>query len=319
MKLVIENESQAWAALERAVTTGFPDDVDIEFSGWPVLRMDVQGRDWQSTVPTRVMSPFLDVQKDINRAYAAVRYGSANLRKLKDEERDELEVVVRVREGSSLFDAELWKHLATISEAAAARMNGTQIVITVLGLGLLFTAPVMYKAWLASRAKEKELDLQREMSAEETRKLQVMADALTKQSLLASTQEDVQATQNRLLKVAKDGDVLNLKDTPITAAAAAQLAQPERERAQDIFLNGTFTVLGNRTDKSEGFRINVRRESDQMTIHADVPIDLPFDQQQMIQRAEWSKKSIYLEINASLLRESISQATVISAREPTDP
>lgn len=315
MKLVIENEMQAWEALERAISTGFPDGVQLEFQGWPVLTMNVQGRDWNSTVPTRVMTPFLDVQKDINRAYAAVRYGSANLRKLRDEERDDLEVVIRVREGSSLFDAELVKHFATITQAAAARMSGTQVVITVLGLGLLITAPVIYKAWLAGRAREKEIDLQREMSAEETRKLQVMADALTRQSLLLATQEDVQATQNRLLKVAKPGDVLNLKETPITATTAAQLAQPERERAQDVFLNGDFTVLGNRTDKSEGFRINVRRESDQMTIHADVPVDLPHEQQLMIQRAEWSKKKIYLEINASLLRESISQATVVSARE----
>ena len=318
MKLIIENEAQAWEALEQAMTEGFSDDIQLEFKGWPVFQMGVEGRDWHSTVPTRVMAPLLDVQRDINRAYASIRYGESNLRKLRDDEREELEVVVKVREGSSLFDAELWKHLSTIAEAATGRMNGTQIVVTVLGLGLLFTAPVMYKAWLASREKEKELEHQRQMSDQETRRLEIFSQALRQQPILASTQEDVLSTQNRLLKVAKAGDVLSVKNVPVAAEEAAMLVQPERERAQDISLNGIFSLLGNRTDKSEGFRINVRRLSDGLTINADVPLELPFEQQQVIQRAEWEKKKVYLAINASLLRESISQATVISASEVSD-
>lgn len=318
-KLVIENEDQAWEALELAVTEGFPDDVQIEFKGWPVFQLDIKGKDWHSTVPTRVMSPLLDVQKDINRAYANIRYGDTNLRKLKDDERDELEVVVKVSEGSSIFEAELWKQLSPIAQAAVGRMSGTEIVITVLGLGLLFTAPLMFKAWLASRDKEKEREHQREMSEKENRRLEIFAGAMNKRPELAAAQEDVQITRNRFLKVAKPGDTLAVKDVAVSADEAALLAQPERENAQDVSLNGIFVLLGNRTDKSEGFRITVRRLSDELTIHADVPLELPYEQQQIIQNAEWQKKKVYLSINASMLRESLSQAVVISAAEVNEP
>jgi hypothetical protein len=226
MRIQIKNESDAWELLERA-TSGelFPDDVQLDFVGWPVFQMGVQGKDWDCTVPTRVMSPLLDVQKDINRAYANVRYGATNLRKLQDEERDDLEVVIKVKKGSSLFDAELWKQLSFIAQAAVGRMSGTEIVVTVLGLGLLFTAPVMYKAWLANRQKEKELDNQISMSEQETERMKVFADAMKMRPVLVAASEDVDITQNRLLKVAKPGDLLGVKSVQVSSQDAEILAK----------------------------------------------------------------------------------------------
>lgn len=312
-KLVITSEAQAWEALEQAMSVGFPKDLILEFNGWPSFQMGVKGKDWQCTVPTRVMTPLLDVQKDINRAYASVRYGENKTRRLKDEERDELEVVVKVREGSSLYDAELWKQFSTIAEAAVGRMDGNQTVITVLGLALLVSAPVMYKSWLSSRQKDKELEHQLKMSQEETKRLEVFGNAMNRQPLLTAAQEDVQSTHNRFLKVAKPGDVLDVRGQSLRAEEAAVLMHSERERAQDIVIDGIFVVLGNRTDKSEGFRINVKRMSDQLTINADVPVELPYFQQQLIQEAEWKKTKVFLSINASFLRDSISQAIVVTA------
>ncbi len=314
MKVQINNESEAWDLLERA-TSGerFPDDLQLVFVGWPVFQMGVQGKDWDSTVPTRVMSPLLDVQKDINRAYANVRYGATNLRKLQDEERDDLEVVIKVNKGSSLFDADLWDQLSFIAKAAIGRMNGTEIVVTVLGLGLLFTAPVMYKAWLANRQKEKELDNQISLSQQETERMKVFADAMKAQPVLVAAFEDADATQNRLLKVAKPGDLLGVKSVQVTAADAEILAKTERARAEDVHLDGNFLVLGNRTDLSTGFRISVQRLSDNLTVKADVPMELPHDQKLLIQEAEWQKMPIVLSMNASMLRGTIFQAVVISA------
>lgn len=281
--------------------------------------MDIKGRDWHSTVPTRVMGPLLEVQKDINRAYAQIKYSEFNLRKLKDEERDELEVVVKVEEGSSIFDAELWQQFSRMAEAAIGRMNGNQVVITVLGIALAIVAPVMYRAWLAARQKEKEIETQVALSQQETARLQVFADAIKAVPALQVVREDALATNNRFLKAVKPGDRLDMKGVELQGDEAAALAQPEREHAQDIFIDGVFLVLGNRTDKSNGFRITVRRVSDQLTLNADVPLELPYEQQQLIQKAEWSKGKVRLSITASLLREAVSHAIVGSAEEFAEP
>ena len=316
MQLVVANEMQAWAALERALYGDKEmEGVELVLQGWPTFKMDVKGKDWDSTVPTRIMSPLLDVQKDINRAYTNVRYGETNLRKLRDEERDDLELVVKVREGSSLFNAELWKQLSTIGQAAVGRMSGTEIVITVLGLGLMFTAPVMYKAWLATRQREKEMDNQIALSVQENERLRIFAEAVQQHPMLGAALGDVEASNNRMLKVAKPGDVLAVHSIPVRADEAEILAKPERERAEDTVVQGVFVLLGNRTDRGEGFRITVRRLDDGLVLQADVPLELPHAQQQLIQRAEWEKAKIKLTINASLLRQSITQAVVISAVE----
>lgn len=320
MKVVIATEEDAWVALERATLgDGYPDGVELEFKGWPVFQMDVKGRDWNSTVPTRVMSPLLDVQKDINRAYTSIKYSDFNLRKLRDEERDELEVVVKVEKGSSIFNAELWKQFSHMAEAAIGRMNGDQIVITVLGIALAITAPVMYKAWLASRQKEKEVASRLELSQQETERLKVFAEAVKSSPSLQAVREDAQATHNRLLKSVKPGDSMAMKGVELGSDEVAVLVQSERERAQDIFVEGNFVVLGNRTDKSDGFRITVKRLSDHLTLNADVPLALPYEQQQLIQKAEWSKGKIRLSITASILRDAISQAIVVSAEKIVDP
>jgi hypothetical protein len=307
VKVVISSEEEAWAAFERATSgDGFPEGVELVFQNWPMFQMDIKGRDWHSTVPTRVMSPLLEVQKDINRAYTSIKYSDFNLRKLKDEDRDELEVVVKVEKGSSIFNAELWKQFSHMAEAAIGRMNGDQIVITVLGIALAITAPVMY---------ESRFDL----SQQETERLKVFAEAVKVHPALQTIREDTQATHNRLLKAVKPGDSVAMKGVELRSDEVAVLVQPERERAQDIFIDGVFVVLGNRTDKSDGFRITVKRLSDQLTLNADVPLELPFEQQQLIQQAEWSKGRIRLSITASILRDAITQAVVGSAEEFIDP
>lgn len=319
MVLIIRSEEEAWAALERAVSgAGFPDDLQLRFDGWPTFELGFAGRDWHSTVPTRIMPPLLDVQKDINRAYAHIRYGEFNLRRLKEEEREELEVVVEVKDGSSVFSANLWDHFTRIAETAIGRMSGDQAVIVVLGLALAIVAPVMYKAWLASRERQRETESRVELSRQETERMKIMAEAMRHHPPLRSISEDVEMTTNRLLKAARPGDTVELKGIPLSAEEAGQLVQAERERAREVELAGAFMILGNRTDKGDGFRITVKRVSDDLQLSADVPPDLNWDQKQAIQAAEWSKKAVYLEISAEMLRESVTRAEVISARPVAD-
>lgn len=324
--LVIRSEADAWDALEAAVSgEASLDAARLRFAGWPVWSLDAKGHDWQSTVPTRIMPPLLDVQKDINRAFAGVRYGDANLRRLRDEERDELEVVVKVEKGSSLFTADLSDQLIKITEAAIGRMNGVEALIAVLSIGLMITSPVMYKAWLNHRIKEKELQSRAELdsknieariqqSQEETRRMEIMRDAMTRQPALRSVEEDVQITANRFLKATRPGDRFETKGVPVTAEEAHEIAQPEREHSKVLDIRGDFAIIGNRTDKGDGFRVTVRRQSDQLQFVADVMGDLPLNDKQAIQDAEWSKSLVTLSIEAEMLREKISRASVISAK-----
>jgi hypothetical protein len=316
MRLVIKSEADAWRALKHATTgEGYPKNLNVVFEDWPSFKLDFKGRDWESTVPTRVMAPLLDVQRDVNRAYASVRYNEFNLRRLTNEERDELELVVKVKKGSSIFDAELWKQYNEIAKAAMDHMDGNQIVVTVIGLALIAVTPTLFRAWLLSRDKDRDLKNRVDLSKVENERLQIFSDAVKAQPKLEIANEETQATNNRLLKATKPGDQIQLRDVKLSSDEVQAVVQSERERSRDVDLQGHFAILGNRTDKSDGFRIDVRRISDGMTFKADVPLELAPDQRELIQKAEWSKGVIELSISAQQLRESITEAVVYHAAE----
>ena len=318
-ELIIHNEEEAWEALDAALRSAeFPSNLRLRFEGWPSFELDVKGRDWHSTVPTRVMPALLDLQRDINRAYATIQYDEPNLRRLREEERDELEVVVKVKKGSSIFDADLWQQFTAMAQAAVGRMNGNEIVITTIGLALAIIAPVMFKAWLSARQHEKDIASRVELSEQETKRLQIMAEAMRQQPAIKEVQEDAAATANKLLKATRPGDTMEISGVSVTSEEARELVQPERDRAQNVEIDGVFSILGVRTDKSDGFRITLRRESDQLTFNADVPIELDHTQQEIIQKAEWSKSKVRLSIEAERLRDSITHAVVFHAATITE-
>jgi len=312
-EVVIRSEDDAWHWLERATRGGVPDRIRLRFDGWPVFALDVQGRDWHSTVPTRVMPSLLEVQKDINRAYANVQYQEPNLRRLRDEEKDDLEIVVKVEEGSSKLSADLCVQLTKITEAAMNRMSGTEITVTVLGLALTLVSSVMFRQWLAARKEDRQAEQQVALSTQETERLRIITDAMNKRPEVRSFGEDVDATRNRLLKATKPGDVMAVSDVTVSAEEAREIVQTERERARDVEIEGEFRILGNRTDKTDGFRISVRRVTDELTLVADVPIQLDYAQQQVIGVAEWSKGKVRLIVEAEMLRENFTRAVVVHA------
>lgn len=314
--ITICSAEEAWKLLRHALEGGeLPEQLALVFEGWPNFEMKVNGRDWYGTVPTRVMAPLLDVQRDLHRVYANICYGASNLRKLRDEERDLLELVVKVDKGSSEYKAELWKQLNELGKKAVEKMDSRDVVITVLGIALVVGAVEVNKAWVAERQEAVKIEKTVELSKQETERLKVFSEAMKQKPVLAETRQNYEATQNRLLKTIRSGDKVMTKGVELRSDQAMAITHEERARAEDVQLTGTFRVLANDASKGAGFRIKVARLSDGLTFTAEVPLELDSDQKRLIQRAEWSKgaKFVKLDITASALRDSISNAVVFSA------
>ena len=99
-------------------------------------------------------------------------------------------------------------------------MNGTEIVVAVLGTAAVVAGAVWGKAWLAQRRQEKELDHKQQMSQEHTRRLELFTQALARQPLLVWVQQGVQAAQI---------DAVMLRDSISQATVISASAPGERE------------------------------------------------------------------------------------------
>lgn len=318
--LFIRNEDDAWRVLKYALDDGsnIPEDIDVIFEGWPTYDLNIKGKDWHSTVPTRVMAPLLEVQKDLHRAYTSICYSSGNLNRLTVEDREKLELVIEVKEGSSEYDADLWKQLGAIAEAAVGKMTGTEIIITVVSLGLIITGGAVAKHWISTRLKEKESDNQIVLSTQETERVRVITEAMSNRPVIEEIRDSSIITQSRMLKVLKPGDRIVTSGVTLSSQEASEVAQTERAVSEDIDIRGVFRVLANDASRSEGFRIKVQRVSDALTLSAEVPIELDIDQKKLIKDAEWSKgmELVSLHITGSMLRGKINNAVVYSASKP---
>ncbi len=316
--IYIRSAEDAWNYFEAALKSedAVFEGAQLVFDGWPNYEMVVQGRDWDSTVPTRVMSPLLDLQHDINRLYATVYYGAPNLRKLNDDDRDMLELIVKVKKGSSNFEAPIHKQLTELSKKAIEKMESKHLMTTILGAALIWGGVEVNKQWVSSLQKEKQVEQTVELSKQETERLKIFSQALTKRPELAGVRSDYEETQNKVLKTLKPSDSLNTRGVQLSGGQAAEIVQSQRAISSDLDLQEDFFVMANDASRPEGFRIKVRRVSDGVEFYANVPIELSQDEKSYIQAAEWSKggRRVGLSITATLLRGKIINATVYGAK-----
>lgn len=312
--IVIRSADEAWAWFERAVKgTDVPERLTLRFEGWPTFEMNVKGQDWDCTVPTRVMVPLLEIQKDIHRKYVEIAYGSANLRKLTEEDRDQLEIVVKVSKGSSDYEAPLDPQLNSLAEKAIEKMTSRDLLIAILGIALVWGGVEVNKAWVAERQAAVQAEVTVELSRQETERLKVFEAAVKQQPVLATARQDFEESQNRLLKTLKPGDKAVLPGVQITSGEAKEITHRERARSESVTITGDFRVLANDATKGNDFRIKVARVSDGLVFQATVPFELDADMKRLIQKAEWSKGAlaVKLDMSASMLRGNVTEAEVI--------
>ncbi|MDD2170687.1 hypothetical protein N5919_07455 [Glaesserella parasuis] len=73
-----------------------------EFKGWPILHFNVKGgKKYQSTVTSYLIEGLKDFTDEIFRAICVVKYGKPDLRYLKENDRAQFDIVLKIVEGSS--------------------------------------------------------------------------------------------------------------------------------------------------------------------------------------------------------------------------
>lgn len=102
------------------------------------IKIHIKGEHFDSSINSNIMRTFVFLQDEIYREYAQVVYGTRDLRKLSSEEKQSLQLYIRVDEGStiltifleSLFEVIIEK----LAETAIDRNAANKIVICIASL-----------------------------------------------------------------------------------------------------------------------------------------------------------------------------------------
>lgn len=325
LDVVIQNEEQAWKWLKLALEDNLPASDGpyiLKFEGWPTLDLKFNGKDFDQSVPTRLMPALLDAQKEIHRVYAMTRYGDENLRRLTAEDREKLELVVRVEDGSSEFETNLEHVLTEAFMRGVERMDSIHLLILFLGLAVTWGSVVAWKAWLRSQEARKETESRVDISKLEAEKLHVLADAMNRSSELRELSAGVDAFRNTSLHKLKPADTFSIPKTDLVVGGehAATVTTAPRSQSVDDRLKGTFAIQGVDVSAAQGYRVKVRAIADGTVFTVSIPDDVfTRDQLDIIKEAEWEKRLVYMEIQVKLLRGQISAASLDSVERIAEP
>lgn len=125
------------------------------------LHIKLVGEKFDSSITSSVMKGLLELQKSIYHLYAYSTYGDASKR-LTQEEKSRLELVVEVREGS----AELFLELLPVLKEALKQMTGAQVLAGMGILGAVYLAGKISTALIQAN-KEKSVEIERQITEQQ--------------------------------------------------------------------------------------------------------------------------------------------------------
>lgn len=316
--IIIKNEQEAWEALRLALDGKIPETAQVSFEGWPIFKLTIQGKDFDGSIPTRIMPPILELQKEIHRIYCRAKYQTEDTRSLKQEDRDQLELVVDIQKGSTKFITDLAKALNEIIKSS--NMNGTQVLILLVAVGAMITSTVGWKDWLQTKERLHGEETTVELSQEETKRLELVTKALTERPELKKTQDSLDDFKSDLSKRLKAEDRINVAEQPIiTGARAAEIVPSPRVAAQEIRLDGEFEINEVKFPKQFGgsYRFAVTRVLDSKHLVVDAAPGVLSDEQiTILKDGAFGVKRVLMQINARESRSGITGANLVSISWP---
>lgn len=142
-------------------------EISISDDFKPVLDLTLKGDNFNSSITAPVMSAFITLQNEILRIYALNVHGSPNLRLISKEERDKLEFVVKVHQGSSWYELDLTE----IFKEVIRKMDKKGILIIASMASILVAGNIGRKTYIESKQVElenKRVQLEQDRLAAET-------------------------------------------------------------------------------------------------------------------------------------------------------
>ncbi|AVO33021.1 hypothetical protein C6570_01185 [Ottowia oryzae] len=190
------------------------------------------------------------------------------------------------------------------------------IVITVLGLGIIAGATVVAKQFIKSRAeaagKSTELATQVALSEQETKRLKVVTEAMARQPALVSARDDFDDARDAILRSASDATTIRLDGIQLTGEQARRLTREPRATSQEVQLNGVYLITEVSWPRDGSAVLELRSTERSLEFKASLDTrSLIQADKDLLAAAEWNRTPLYLSINARTLRGNVTNATIV--------
>ncbi|MGJ7190842.1 hypothetical protein ABMZ81_03790 [Morganella morganii] len=327
--IALQSEEEVFKYLE-LYSEGEAIPTNIKLDGWPNLTFRLTGSKFQGSITPSVMKGFVEMQQQVNRSYAALRYGDPDKR-LSKEERESIEIVIIVAAGSSIINIDFDGFLEYIGRELIDKMTPQEIIITVLGTAAIWGGVSVFKKYLDGRREVRALEVKKEsekqfldtmkiMSEQETKRTEILQKVIDKNTKLQQQQDISDDAKGDLLKALSNAKTIEIDDLALDQELTRQLSSTARKKTVETRIDGIYRVEKVDSSDPDVFKVTVRDVSSDklvMCIVQDVFLDEK-ENKEILQKAEWDRKPLKLSINARMRDGEIKSATIVYVKHITE-
>lgn len=319
-KIDLLTESDAWVLLENALLDKIPVNTEtfkLNIGKWPVLHLKVNGSRFHSSVNTKMMAAFIELQNNIYRTYAKMQYDVASGRLLSNEDKFALELMVEVGPGSSEIKVSLEDLAKKIVEGAIHKMEGKHFVILGIAGILIWSSSSVIKEYISSQTEQKKIEAQISLSKEETRRLEVMKEATKVVPYVGISKMMSDEVINKILKGSLQAESITIGGHTLDRKQVGQLIRAERSISNEVRIDGEYRILKVDSSKSNFFKVELQDINTFRTFLAVLQDSTVTKEKnkELLQEAEWNKKPINLAINAREVKGDITSAVILDVKD----
>lgn len=315
--IAINNETDAWDLLDKAVRGILPNDTfQIDFGDWAEFHLKFAGAKFDSTMTTSMMEAFIELQKSVYRLYAKLHYNDARSILLTEADRRALDILIQISPGSTKATVDLKDALKQLVKGAVNKMDAKHYIILAMVGAVAWTSTTMWKDYLQSQSDVKKANIQVAMSQEETRRLQIFAEAVKQVPHVAVVASDANEARNKILKSAKSADSIEVAGQNLTKDQAAQLSRSSRSHSEEVRLDGEYRIIKVDSSNADHFKVYLlSKEGKSFPAELTDQTITKAKNRELLQEAEWEKKPINLMINGTTVRGEVTTAKIIDVKE----
>lgn len=332
--VIIRNEADIYQILENYLKDDkYFSNRKIKVKSLPKLELKLEGEEFHSSITPTIMKAFIELQSGLNRAYAVAKHGEANANRLTQEEKKELEFVVRVEKGSSLFSLDFTAGFTKLLEQGMSQMNETQMTVTLISMAAMWFGSSAFKNYLdyrkerrtAEAKKTQDIELIQQLkfvSKQETERARILAQVAAKEPLVQSVKELSDESKAEAVKCLAQAEQIYLdNDTKLTGEQAEELAKNARKKPIEARMDGIYRILAVDSSLPDEFKVTIQAKGSGIKFTAVVQED-SFEQKykKILQQNEWAKSPLFLQVNAvkRISDDSVIHATITKAENLPD-
>ena len=326
---VIKNEEDIYQVLQNYLNNqNYFHNVDVQVQSLPKLELRLAGDEFHSSITPTVMKAFIESQNGLNRAYAVARYGEANASLLTREEREDLEFVVKVEEGSSLFSIDASDTFIQLLERGITQMNSTQITLALLAISAMYFGTSAFKNYLAHRREQRAIEAKEAQdlalieqleftSKQETERAKIMAQLAAREPVVKQIKALADESKTEVVKKLGQAETIYIgQDVEFSGEQAEELVKNARRSSIETRLDGVYRIMAVDSSHPDEFKVTVQAIGNGLRFTAVVQEDsVEQKYQRILQQNEWGKTPLFLQINAvqritdnSIIRAAITKA-----------